>query len=159
MSVSLSSEIPNLQSRVETYFTRPAAQEGTQSLSDGAQIEIKIDQATFTLTRAQKKNQISLGAASSPQLRFELTPKAATELLDDPSDDLGEIGVKMLKLVASPDPERKIHLKIEAGFLTLFTKGYFGILKAGGGPLANYLASRGLGGMNAIKAAFKNRRK
>ena len=46
-------------------------------------------------------------------------------------------------------------VEFKAGFLTLFTKGYFGIITAGGSSFSGHLASLGLNGMGAIKAALK----
>ena len=51
--------------------------------------------------------------------------------------------------------KKKVSVKFKAGFLTLFSKGYLGILTAGGSQFASFLASKGLNGMGAIKEALK----
>jgi hypothetical protein len=150
---------PFLQ-RFQEYFARPVAETAAKSLADGAEIQIHIRessgeiQETFTFTREGKKNKVITGPAASPQLSFFMTPSAAEQVLSDPSEDIGAIGVGILKLIVSTDANKKVSVKFHAGFLTLFNKGYFGVLTAGGSQFAAFLAARGLNGMGAIKAAL-----
>jgi hypothetical protein len=147
--------------RFATYFDRPVAQQAAKSISNGAEMKIVIQESSgtvveaFTFTRADGKNQVLPSEPKSPQLTFTLTPQAAEEILAEPSDEIATIGINIMKLVASTDANRRVRMSFQAGFLTLFTKGYLGVLAAGGGAFASYLASRGLGGIGAIKAALK----
>src|SRR6267142_638065 len=50
----------------------------------------------------------------------------------------------------STDANKRIAIQLKAGFLTLFSKGYFGVVTAGGAQFASFLATRGLSGMSAI---------
>lgn len=145
----------NWVERFSTYFDREIAQKAAKSLSNGAEIEIQIDGETFTFTKADGKNQVSPGPAKDPQVVFTMTPKAAEAILTDTTEEIGAIGVNILKLIVSKESDRRVQVKLKAGFLTLFSKGYFGVLTAGGSEFAGYLASRGLNGMDAIKAALK----
>jgi hypothetical protein len=144
-------------SRFSKYFDRDVAQKAARSLSNGAEIEFHIHptQEVFTFTKEKGKNTILERPASDPQLVFQVTAAAADAILSDESEDIGEIGVKIMKLVVSQDPDKKVSLQLKAGFLSLFSKGYFGIVTSGGSAFASFLASRGLNGMGAIKAAIK----
>ena len=153
------------------YFSRPVAETAAQSLSDGVEIAIQVISApktgasaptsgenvleTLVFTREKKRNCIKNIAPHQPQLTFRMTEAAAEALLSDPSDQIGEIGVNILRLIFSPDPTKRIWIQFQSGFFTLWSKGYFGVLKAGGSGFAAYLASRGFSGMDAIKAALR----
>lgn len=155
------------QTRFESYFSKPVAEEAARSLSKGSEIEFQITSADsakeiFTFQRQDKKNHIKAGPASSPQIRFILTCDAADQILEFKSDNVGEIGIHILKIFFSESPSDKkpMRFEIESGFLGLLSKGYLGVLAQGGAAFAGFLASKGLGGMSAIKAALaKSRRK
>ena len=151
---------PSFTDRFSSYFDRPVALQAAKSISNGAEMEFQIRKGdelleTFTFTKAGGKNEILPSPAENPQITWTLTPSAAEEILADTTEEIGHIGVNIAKLIVSDDPERKVGLKFRAGFLALFSKGYFGIITAGGSAFASYLATRGLNGMSAIKAAFK----
>jgi hypothetical protein len=154
-------ETQTLTRRFTDYFSRDIAHKATKSIGDGSEIEFRVqgdDGAnieTFTFIRSSGRNDIKPGAATDPQLIFTLSPKAAETILSDTTEDVGAIGVNILKLIVSPDNEKRVGIQLKAGFLTLFTKGYFGVLATGGTALASFLGSRGLDGMGAIKTAIK----
>lgn len=150
--------------RFTDYFNRPAAQKAARSIGDGAEIELRIVNSdntvleTFTFTKDQGKNQIRPHPAKDPQLLFTLTPQAAESILADPAEDVGSIGIHIAKFIISPDTNKRVTVKFKAGFFTLFSKGYFGVLSAGGSGFAGFLASCGLNGMGAIKSVLKKAR-
>lgn len=148
------------EQRFSAFFAREVAQKAAASLVNGAEIELRItalgeepDQV-LTFTRVRDRNEIVAGAPKSPQVAFTLSPSAADAVLSIDSTEIGEIGVQIAKLILAPDPTRKIGLKIHAGILSLITKGYLGVIAAGGASFASYLASKGFNGMGAIKAAL-----
>jgi hypothetical protein len=147
--------------RFSTYFDRPVSQAAAKSLVDGAEIQFQILDSerkpleTLTFTKKDRKNCVVPGPASKPQLTFELTQAAAESILNDASDDIGAIGVNIAKLIISQDPEKKASIHLKTGFLGLFSQGYLGVIAAGGGAFAAFLASRGLSGMSGIKEALK----
>jgi hypothetical protein len=149
--------------RFSAYFDRPVAQTAAKSLADGAEIQFQVSDPaeprkpieTFTFTKQNKRNQIVPGAARKPQVSFELTPAAAEAILAEPAEDVGAIGVGIAKLVVSQDPAKKVGMKFNTGFLGLFSNGYLGVVAAGGGAFASFLASRGLNGVSGIKEALK----
>jgi len=140
------------------YFLGAPAQKAAASLSDGVEIEFQVEgqPSAITFTRKNGKNLMLPAPARSPQLRFQMNSLAAEQIVTYPSEDLGEIGIHILKMVMRPETktEPKVRMEICAGFLTLFSKGYFGVLKNGGSAFASFLASKGLNGIGAIKAAL-----
>ena len=145
----------SLTERFSAYFDREVAQKAAGSLGNGVQILFQIDTEHFTFTKVAGRNRVVAGAAQDPELVFTLTAQAAEAILADPSDDVGAIGVHIAKLIVSPDANKRVSIKFKVGFLKLFSKGYFGVITAGGSQFASYLASRGLNGMSAIKTALK----
>jgi len=144
--------------RFSAYFGRDIAERAASSLRDSAEIELRITGATpetFTFKRNAGKNLVVAGTARDPQMTFTLTADAAEVVLSDVSTDIGSLGVGILKLVASSDPTKKVELRVHAGVLSLLGKGYFGVLATGGSGVASFMASRGLGGLGAIKNALK----
>ena len=147
--------------RFNVYFTREVAEKAAKSLSSGAEIEFQILDTdgkpveTLTFTRSGGKNVMVAGAAKDPQVTFQMPTQGADDILSDPTEDIGAIGVGIAKLIVSSDSTRRVSIKLNAGFLTLFGKGYFGVLTSGGTAFASFLASRGLNGTGAIKAAVK----
>lgn len=142
--------------RFTSYFDRAVAQKAAEPLSNGVEIEFHVgENETFTFTRAAGKNCVLPNSASNPHFIFTLTPGAADAILADTATDIGTIGVNILRLAVSQDPNKKVSIRLKAGFLKLFSNGYFGLVTAGGAQLTSFLASRGLGGMGAIKAALK----
>jgi hypothetical protein len=150
--------------RFTAYFERPIAERAAKSLANGCQIEIRISSSdgslieAMTLTRSAGKNQILTQAPSSPEMIFTLTPQAAEEILNDSSDELGAIGVRIAQLILSTDANRRVKFQLKSGFFTLFSTGYLGVLTAGGTSLASFLAGQGLGGIDSLKKAIKNRK-
>jgi hypothetical protein len=141
--------------RFSQYFDREVAQKAAKSISNGAEMEFHVGEEVFSFTKQGGANKIRAGKAGDPQLIFTLTPGAADAILADPSEDIGSIGVHIAKLVCAHQPDQKISMQFKAGFLSLFSKGYFGVLSTGGSQLASFLASKGLSGMSAIKDVLK----
>jgi hypothetical protein len=144
--------------RFQTYFQKPAAVTAAKSLSDGVELELLVAGESLTFTKEGGKNVVRAGAPRKPHVTFTVPAEAAEAILNDPSEDVGQIGVHIAKLIVASEPGKRIGFKLHAGFLTLFTNGYFGVVTAGGGAFASFLASRGLNGINGIKSALKKLR-
>lgn len=145
----------SMTERFSRYFDRGVAQKAARSLHDDVEIEFHVANEVFTFIKVAGRNQIKPSAAKTPQLVFSLTPVAAEAILTDPSDEIGTIGLNILKLIVSQDEVRKVNVRFTAGFLTLFYKGYLGVLATGGGQVASFLTSKGLNGLSAVKAFIK----
>src|SRR6185437_8787168 len=138
--------------RFSSYFNREAARLAAKSISNGSEMEFRVGKEVFTFTKKAGSNTVLPGPATDPQLVFTMSEQAAVAILNDPSEEIGEIGVHIAKLVVSRDPEKRVSVQFKSGFLALFTRGYFGVLKAGGAQFASFLASQGLNGITALKS-------
>jgi hypothetical protein len=141
--------------RFGRFFDREVAQKAAKSMSNGAEIQFHVGDEVFTFTRVAGKNAVVPSSAKKPQIIFTLSPKAAEGILDYSSEDIGEIGIHIAKMVVSKDPDTRVAVQFKSGFLGLFTQGYFGVLTAGGAGLASFLASHGLNGISGIKRLLK----
>lgn len=144
----------SITERFTQYFEREIAQNAAKSLNDGVEMEFRVEDEIFTFIKTQGRNEVKSGQAKDPQILFILTPIAAEAVLSDPSEDIGIIAINIVKLILSPDTSKKVGIQFKTGFMTLFSNGYLGVLATGGGQFASYLASKGLNGIGAIKAAF-----
>jgi hypothetical protein len=154
----MNSQDSSFRERFSAYFERDVAQKAAKPLANGVEIQLEVSDEIFTFTKDGGKNLVRPGAAGEPQVVFTLTPQAAQEILDDPSDEIGHVGVHILKLIVSTDANKRVSFKLRTGFLGLFSKGYFGVVTAGGAQFAAFLASKGLNGIGAIKDALKKMR-
>lgn len=141
-----------LTERFTTYFDRNVAQTAARPIGNGAEMEFHVGEEVFTFTKQSGKNAVLAGPARSPQLIFTMAPEAAESILAHPAENVGEIGVHIAKLMISPNANLRVGVQFKAGFFSLFTQGYFGVLTQGGSQFASFLASQGLSGMNAIQS-------
>lgn len=152
-------ETQNYTERFRSYFDQEVAQRAAQSLSNGVEIEFEIStlpqSEKFTFTKTSGKNEVRPGSAKNPQLVFRMPVKAADEVLSSGGADIGSIGVQVAKLIVAHEANRKISMQLKAGFFTLFSNGYFGVLKSGGAAFGSFLASRGLNGLDGVKTLIK----
>src|SRR5688572_4806757 len=111
-----------LQDRITAYFDRNVAQQAAKSLSDAAEVEIRITTPeekvleTVTFTKRNGKNTVLPNPAKDPQLVFTVTHQAIEDILADPSEDIGSIGVNIMKMMTKSDANRRVSMKITAGF-------------------------------------------
>ena len=130
------------------------------SLKNGAEVGIMIVgfEQKYHFVRENKRSYLRVGPPSKPDLGMAIPPKIIDELVESGSDDIGFYGVKILESIGSDDPERKIHFKVHAGFLTLTTRGYFGMLKLGGKVLGQFLRKYELHKPSNIKKLLQKAR-
>lgn len=144
--------------RFNEYFSRPVAERAAASLQNHVEIEFRIEAQSgelleaFVFTKENGKNRVVSKKSEAPQLLFTLTEAAASKILASEAQEIGLIGVEIARLVVSPDANVRVGVKIKTGFFTLFSKGYLGVVTAGGKEFTQFLASRGLSGPAAIKA-------
>lgn len=140
----------------EFFEAREVCSKAAKPLRDSASAEIAIpvENKTYTFQRKDKKNVVSAGKPSDPDLYFALTPKALEELINYDSDEIGDWGVKVFSLIFTKDIEKKIVIKIKTGLLKLTFKGYLGIIPLGGAGLMKYLAKNGFSSLGKIKDAL-----
>ena len=146
-------------SQLKEFFDRDVCQRATKPLRDGIQISIQVqNEETLTLSKNHGRTTILTETAAKPDMTFFLGKKAIPELVATQSEDIGEIGVAILKLMAQSNPDYKIKAKVHIGLFDLLRNGYLGVLPLGGGTVAKFLASKGFNGIGKIKEGISHLR-
>jgi len=141
------------------FFERDVCRRATAPLGNGVEISIVVE-GDDPLTLRKKNGKISLtpGTSEKPQMTFSVPRKALEELVGNPTEDIGEIGVAILKLMAASEPQRRLGAKVHIGVFDLLRYGYLSVLPLGGPSVMKFLSTKGLGGMGKIKDAISRMR-
>ena len=117
-----------------------------------------LEEQDFFFSRKNGQNALSREEEIPPDIHFwvrEGTMRHLLGLAQDSQTGVGTMGIAIFEHIFTKDEERKIRFRVDAGFLGLWSKGYFSVLKAGGPEVASYLARFGYQGLNAIKEVLK----
>jgi hypothetical protein len=150
---------PTWQADLADFFAAPLAEKAGSYLSERTRIAIHIDGESFLYSRVDGRNVITASDKPDADVHFWVMPSAMRHLLGLgclPGTGLGTLGVAVLEHLFASDPERKIKFRVDAGFLNLWSKGYFSVLKAGGPEVASYVAQKGFNSVARIKEVLKN---
>ena len=148
--------------RLESFLSSPLAERASAGLSDRISVALHVEEEDFYFGRRNGKNTLSRVQGGAPDVHFWVRLGALRHLLglaEDPEAGIATMGIAIFEHIFTPDETRKIRFRVDAGFLGLWSKGYFSVLKAGGPEVASYLARFGFSGLNAIKEALKTFRK
>ncbi len=147
-----------LQAELQSFLKSHLAEEAGTHLTDGATIVIHVDGAEeFSYVRKKGENTLSLGNTSKADLRFWvplLTMRYLLNLAAKPEVGMGAMGVAILERLFHGEDSR-IRFRVETGFIGLWSKGYFSVLKAGGPEVASYLTKRGFGSLGRLKDVLR----
>lgn len=136
-------------------FSRDVCTRATKPLRNGVQIAVTIGkEGPFNLHKDGDKMAVSAEAPASPDMTFHLPERALNELASVHTEDIGEVGVAILKLMAHGDPKMRMSAKVHIGAFTLLRNGYLGVLPLGGPGVMKFLASKGLTNIGKIKDAL-----
>ncbi len=145
--------------RLQAFFDRPLCREAVGPLRTGVEVKIVLPDATIlTLKKISIGVEICAAPPQAPDVSVFLGEASIEALASMQADDVGDIGVGLLKLMANSDPLLKIRTKLHVGIFGFLRNGYLGILPLGGKKVTQFLASKGLSGMGKIKAAIENLR-
>lgn len=141
--------------KIKSFFEENTlAQQAAYSIKNGREISLVIDGNSYIFKKEDSKNKVEPGNSSSPDLVFEIPKQAAEELLSKSFESVGAVGIFIFEKMLSSDPEHKVKARVKAGFLSLMTGGYLGVLAAGGVDVAKFLAQKGLSNPSKIKDAI-----
>lgn len=148
------------QTNLTDFFSTPLAEKAGSFLSERAVIAIHVDGEAFVFRRKGGKNRIDTADGKpDADVHFWVPPSALRHLLavaQLPGTGLGSMGVATLERLFASAPEEKIKFRVDTGFLGLWAKGYFSVLKAGGPEVASYVARKGFNSVARIKEVLKN---
>jgi hypothetical protein len=148
----------SVEERLEAFLNSPVALRASQGLSDRILVALHMEQEDFFFRRGSGENTLSRVVNGKADVHFWLregTLRHLLSLAEMPDTGIATIGVAIFEHIFTKDEERRIKFRVDAGFLGLWAKGYFSVLKAGGPEVASYLARSGFNGLTAIKAVLK----
>lgn len=134
------------------------AARASQGLSDQICVALHVDGEDFFIRRKKGANTLSRVEHDKPDVHFwghMSTLRHLLGLAELPETGIATLGVAIFEHIFTKDEERKIKFRVDSGFLALWGKGYFSVLKAGGPEVASYLARFGFNGLSAIKEVLK----
>jgi hypothetical protein len=92
--------------------------------------------------------------AKSPDVVFYINPDAVEALVNQETNDIGELGI----VIAKQYLVKTIRIKVKGSMINLLTNGYLGVIKAGGLSFGRFLANHGISGLGRIKDVIQNLR-
>jgi len=135
---------------LKRFFEKPACQRATAPLRKGIEISVIVDSETpATLRRTESAMQVLASTSENPDMTFRVPLGALEKLANDPTDDIGEIGIAIIK--AMIDGDDRITAKVHIGPFDLLLRGYLSVLPLGGPGVMKFLASKGFTGISKIK--------
>lgn len=147
------------EEQFEKFLSSPLASKASQGLSDRICIAIHIDGEAYFFRRKKGENTLSRVAGPKPDVHFWLHLSTLRHLLavaEKPDAGIATVGIAIFEHIFSKDEEKKIKFRVDTGFLNLWSKGYFSVLKAGGPEVASYLARFGFDSLSRVKDILKN---
>lgn len=134
------------------FETRQAAKQALRALREGTEIGIVIGGAVeCALFRRDEKPLIEARAAQNPDVVFHIRPETVDMLNSQTKDEIGDIGINVLKEILAGN----IQIKVPGKFMNLLSRGYLDIIKQGGAPVGAFLARHGLASVSKIVSAIK----
>jgi hypothetical protein len=148
------------QGRLERFLSSPLALKAGQGLSERACIALHVGDENFYFRRENGENTLSRAQPEGLSIDVHFWVPLSTlrhllSLAELPETGIGTMGVAIFERMFLQDKDKKISFRVEAGFLSLWSKGYFSVLKAGGPEVASYLARFGFDSLSRVKELLK----
>ena len=122
------------------------------AIKEGVEIGIVIGETVdCALFRKGEEAIIEKRAAVKPDVVFHIKPESVYVLNGQTKDEIGEIGVNVLKEILAGN----ISIKVPGKILNLLSRGYLDMLRQGGAPVMAFLARHGLTNVTKITSAIK----
>ena len=140
----------------EFFENREVSHRAADPLRKGVEIGIILnDRLQCTFFKEDDKPKFESRPAKNPDVVFYMKPEAVRSLIDNPSDDIGELGITIVKNYLAGS----IRLKVTGSMMSLLTNGYLGVIKSGGVSFTKFLAGHGISGLGKIKDVIQALRK
>lgn len=144
---------------LEDFFYSDLAIKAASGLSDRAIVEIYLDEQKFFFQKKLGKNKLHKKVNGSADVVFWVNKNAMQNVLDvsrEKNASIAKLGVVIFEQIFSRNESSKIYFRVDSGFLSLWSKGYFSVLKLGGPEVAAYIANKGFHSLGKIKEALKS---
>lgn len=137
------------------FETAPAARAATRPLSRDAEVGLDLEGGPARFTMASGRPAVEDGAGRDPDFTLAIPDAAAAHLTSLPGADVGELGVEFFKLAVSRDPSLKVRIRVHASAPRLVSRGYLGVLAAGGTRVGWWLLKKGVRNPRAVFDRFR----
>ena len=147
------------EARFEKFLASSLAEKASQGLSDRISIAMHVEGKTYFFRRRNGENTLSRVEDIKPDVHFWVPLSTLRHLLalaELPGTGIGTMGVAIFERIFVADEAMKVKFRVDTGFLGLWSKGYFSVLKAGGPEVASYLARFGFDSLSRVKDVLKN---
>jgi hypothetical protein len=138
---------------LKSFFeTRQAAKQAIGAIKEGVEIGVVIGETVeCAVFRQGTQPIVEERAAKSPDVVFHIRPESVEILSHKTKDEIGDIGVNVLKEVLAGN----IKIKVPGKILNLMSRGYLDMIKQGGAPVAGFLARNGLANVSKIVSTIR----
>ena len=147
-----------MENELRAFFTSALSERAGAYLHERARIGFTVAHArgheAYVFYRRAGRNVFERCDDPAADVHFLVPRRTMRQLLAagaDPAAGIGSMGVLVIEHLFHFDPARKIRFRVATGYLSLWTRGYFSILKAGGPEVASYLARWGYGSLASLK--------
>lgn len=146
---------PETTKRLRELLSKPVFQDGMKPFKKGVILALKVDaDGPYTLERTAEGTLVLETKPERPELTFSIPTKAIDALSEFKTDDVGEMGIEVIKLMMHSDPSHRISARVHIGLFEMLRNGYFSVLAGGGPTVMKYLASKGFSSISKIKEAI-----
>ena len=145
---------PDLLAELKAFAQSSLAETAATHLQEGACLRIHTGDRIFLYRRENGGNRILETTENRADVQLWIPPESMRHLLDLgalPGTGITTMGVAVFEKIFQSESAGKINLRLEIGFLGLWRKGYFSVLKAGGPEVASYLGRLGHKGIHFLK--------
>lgn len=146
---------------LEELLCGSLGQSASAVLKHGASANLTVDGEQFSFVVKKSKGVVTGKGLNQADFTVLLSHAALSHLVEEanlPEADLATIAIEIVQGVLSKAPERAIDLKIHAGPLVLWQRGYLNLLFLGGKPLMGFLTTHGIAGVQEVLALLKQLR-
>jgi len=145
--------------KLKNFFeTKAAARDAAESLKKDVEIGVTIrtdeGETPCAFFKENGEPRFAQREPRKPDVIFTINSEAIEKLVNSPSEDVGEIGVLIVKEVAHGN----VKIRVTGSLLNFITRGYLGVIGKGGATFSKHLASKGLGSLGKIKETISNLR-
>jgi hypothetical protein len=143
--------------KLKNYLeSRPAAQKAIPHLKAGVDISVVIGhQIQCALFNDGGQPKLEMRPAQNNDVVFFIKPESIDVLVQNPGDDVGELGIAVLKEYLSGG----VRIQVVGSIFSIMRNGYLNIIKEGGVTFAKFLANYGLTNVTKILSVIKSLRK
>lgn len=133
--------------------TKEASRKAIRHLKKGVEIGVVIgNQIECAFYQDLGEPVLEQRPAKSPDVIFTIKPESVDIIAKEKGEDVGELGIAILKEYLSGG----IRIKAPGSILALSMNGYLGIIKEGGVTFGKFLAQHGITNIGKVMSAIKN---